>query len=304
MQRISALLNDILRQSFLSKREKAEWAEEMNAHLLDTVEDLRNKGFSEEQAITIAMKRFGAADEIRERLTTNMYGFKSKSILAFGLAGAILMLISLIGGLVLHRYGIYSRLSELLPIVFGTIMVMSFGLFFTRKGLDRLCLLVTPLLFVMGYMQVYLEFLVHSFGKYFDFLMFERLFFSGVYDQQYDSTFIWHSFNFSLIWIGNGFIAGYAIIIYVICRNRRVAIMPFVWSMVYTLLHMGGIGAFYFYVREQFNSSVTSSYVFFTQGNQYRLLDIGFNLVVLLCLNAIFNYLERKRSRLPKLGVQ
>jgi hypothetical protein len=218
----------------------------------------------------------------------------------FAAVGIFLLLSFLIIRIIHNRYDIHTRFMELLPVVIMTLTVMSLCLIFTRKRIDRVCLLLTPLLFILGYMQVYLEFLVHSFGGRIDFLLFERLFFSGVFDQQYDSSFILHSFNFSLIWIGNVFLVGYSILLFTICRNRIISILPFLWSIIYTILHMGMIGT----SGNRLVSHVTAGYVYFSQGNQYRVLDIVINLVIMLCLNTFFAFLEkRNRNRLPKLTV-
>jgi hypothetical protein len=286
MERITLFLNRILRHSFLSKREKAEWIEEMSAHLHTSIEHFKTQGFSGDQAIKKSFEQFGSPFELRDKLTKETYGFKSKTILLIASLSFIFFVGSLIGGLVLNWFGIHNRYIEISPVLFITLSVLGMSLFLTRKRMDRICLMFTSLLFAVGYLQAYFHFLVNSFGDRFAFVMFENLFFSGAYD---------YSNRFNLMWIGSLFLIGQSIILYLISKNRYISLLPSALSIVYTVTYMIIFKLYYvFFLSAHFMSAVSFGYDRFALGNTQRFIDIALKLVVLIILFVTFNVMEKR----------
>ena len=67
MERIDKYLNKLYRGE---KTKKAyELKHEMKQHLLDSVEELKNEGYSESEAIELAIQEFGDENSLKEDLT-------------------------------------------------------------------------------------------------------------------------------------------------------------------------------------------------------------------------------------------
>ncbi|MGF7047938.1 hypothetical protein J2T13_002444 [Paenibacillus sp. DS2015] len=295
MEQITLFLNQILRHSFLSKREKAEWMEEMSAHLHTSIEHFKTQGFSDDQAVEKSIEKFGSPSELKDKLTKETYGFKSKTILLIASLSLILFVGSLIGGLGLNWFGIHNRYIEILPVLFITCSILGISLFLTRKRMDRICLIFMPVLFAVGYLQAYFHFLSNSFGNKLDFAMFENLFFSGAYDYS-------NRFNFMLI--GCLFLIGQSTIIYLISKNRYLSVLPAALSIVYTVTHMIIFKLYYaLFLSVDFMSAVTLGYDRFTQGNTHRIIDIVLKLVVLVLLFVIFNVIEKSILKLKRKAI-
>lgn len=146
-------------------------------------------------------------------------------------------------------------------------MHLSACIVFTRKHVDRLCLLFVPLLFTLGYLQAYFHVMYHYWGEGFTFTLFEKLFFSGVHHSS-------DGVEFTLF--GALFMVAQALVIFVISKNRYISLLPFVFSALYALVHMPMFSLYYaFFTSDRFSSSVTQGYGVFMEGNVQRLMEIG-----------------------------
>lgn len=67
MEIIERYLDQVLRNTFLTKREKSEWREEMAAHLHSSTDHYRSQGYSEEQAIDAASNDLALSQNYAER---------------------------------------------------------------------------------------------------------------------------------------------------------------------------------------------------------------------------------------------
>lgn len=272
---IQSYLDQVFKKSFLSKRERSDLAEEMAAHLHSSKEHHINEGCTEEQATTKAIASFGDPISIRTRLTQETYGLSSKLILQFIIMSFILYFSSLFAGLVLHYYDVHNRVIELFPVVFITICALSSALLLTRKNTDRWCLLSVPILFGLGYLQAYLSLFKNRFGGLDSFTIFESLFFSGAYD---------FSGRNSFMLIGGLILAVQTLILFVVSKNIYISLMPFAFSILYTVSHMVIFGSYYLFFGDHFSSSVTNGYNVFATGNIQRLSDICVKLAMCLVL--------------------
>ncbi|MCK6077074.1 permease prefix domain 1-containing protein [Paenibacillus silvae] len=272
---IQSYLDQVFKKSFLSRRERSDLAEEMTAHLHSSKEHHMNEGCTEEQATTKAIASFGDPISIRTKLTQETYGLSSKLILQFITISLILYLSSLFTGVALHYYDVHNRVIELFPIAFITLCALSSALLLTRKNIDRWCLLSVPILFGLGYLQAYLGLFKNMFGGLDSFTLFENLFFSGAYDFSGRSSFML---------IGGLILAVQTLILFVISKNIYISLMPFAFSILYTVSHMVIFGSYYLFFGDHFSSSVTNGYNVFAAGNIQRLSDIGVKLVMCLVL--------------------
>jgi hypothetical protein len=272
---IQSYLDQVFKKSFLSKRERTDLAEEMAAHLHSSKEHHINEGCTEEQATTKAIQSFGDPISIRTQLTQETYGLSSKLILQFIIMSFILYFSSLFAGLVLHYYDVHNRVIELFPLVFITLCALSSALLLTRKNTDRWCLLSVPILFGLGYLQAYQGLFKNMFGGLDSFTLFENLFFSGTYD---------FSGRNSFMLIGGLILAVQTLILFVVSKNIYISLMPFAFSIMYTVSHMVIFGSYYLFFGDHFSSSVTNGYNVFAAGNIQRLSDIGVKLGMCLVL--------------------
>ncbi|WP_261134314.1 permease prefix domain 1-containing protein [Bacillus sp. Marseille-Q3570] len=65
MKQIDAFVESVYQNVRGSEKEIIELKAEMKNHLLETVQDLLNEGKSEQEAVTIAIERFGGENEVR-----------------------------------------------------------------------------------------------------------------------------------------------------------------------------------------------------------------------------------------------
>ena len=93
MKKIDQFVNSLY--AHLSGKEAKELKQEMRSHLLETVEDLKAEGKSEQEAVSIALDRFGDEKQITRGLLTT---FQSQKIFAKWLlrSAVIFMLIGLV----------------------------------------------------------------------------------------------------------------------------------------------------------------------------------------------------------------
>lgn len=272
---IQSYLEQVFKKSFLSRRERKDLAEEMAAHLHSSKEHYMNEGCTDEQAATKAIASFGDPISIRTQLTQETYGLSSKLILQFIIISSILYMSSLFTGLVLYHYDVHNRVIELFPVVFITLCAMSSALLLTRKNTDRWCLISVPILFGLGYLQAYLGLFKNMFGGIDSFTLFENLFFSGASD---------FSGRDSFMLIGGLILTAQTLILFIISKNIYISLMPFAFSILYTVSHMVIFGSYYLFFGDHFSSSVTNGYNIFAAGNIQRLSDIGVKLCMCLVL--------------------
>ncbi|WP_284286058.1 permease prefix domain 1-containing protein [Alicyclobacillus fastidiosus] len=71
---IQSYLERVMRRSGLTKREKAEWIEEMSAHLNDETQSLIRSGHVEEEATKMAIEKFGQPTAIRHKIAKETFG--------------------------------------------------------------------------------------------------------------------------------------------------------------------------------------------------------------------------------------
>ena len=79
---IQSYLEQVMRRSGLTKREKTEWIEEMSSHLSDEIEHLMTIGHDEEEATKIAVEKFGHPTLIRRKIAKETFGLSIPMIYA------------------------------------------------------------------------------------------------------------------------------------------------------------------------------------------------------------------------------
>lgn len=94
MKRINNFVDSVYTHVNGSKKEINELKEEMKSHLIESVHELQKEGKTEDEAITIAIKRFGERKELQEALSQVFQKQKifAKWLLALG------VMILLVGG--------------------------------------------------------------------------------------------------------------------------------------------------------------------------------------------------------------
>lgn len=66
MKEIDRYVDKIYKNMDKKSKEIQDLRNEMKVHLVNTVEELKSSGYSEEESIEIAIKRFGQINEIEE----------------------------------------------------------------------------------------------------------------------------------------------------------------------------------------------------------------------------------------------
>jgi len=284
MERMSQYVSQILKGSYLRRKEQNEWREEMLAHLHASVHDLQQQGVDREQAVTQSIERFGTPEQLRKQLTQETFGITSTWIIRLALISLLYALSSLIGGLLLNQYGVHNRYIELSPILGITGAGISLSLLLTRKRMDRIVAVLAPILFLIGTLQAYFRLFIYSTDRT-EVVLFKNLFFSGVYDARSASL------NWELASVSSMFVCGYALILYLISKNKFVSLLPFVWSIIFAISHMSVIQS-YFLFFPKIISPVVSSYTHFVGGTYSRLFDIAMKIMIMLVLYALFICIE------------
>lgn len=67
-------LEQVMRRSGLTKREKSEWIEEMSSHVNDEIRSLMISGHDEDEATTLALEKFGQPSVIRRKIAKETFG--------------------------------------------------------------------------------------------------------------------------------------------------------------------------------------------------------------------------------------
>lgn len=295
MEQVKSYLHQILRNSFLTKREKTEWMEEMQTHLNQSIEELVNQGYSKEQSIEKALEKFGTPDELRTRLTKETFGYRSSTIFyTCAIFLALFMLSLIIKETVPPEIHLFSswifKLLNLISTIFLTLFALTISLFITRKRVDRLCLIFTPMLFALADLQFNFSFL-EQFGRQFQFLDFERLFYPGAFDAVVDTQS-----SLALIYIGNSFLLLNVLILFMICKNRFIAVAPFFLAITYKIFYIVSDKLHQLYLwltHTPYNPPRFNSVDLTINGDFFRLTDIGINFVVALLVLMFFKYAAR-----------
>ncbi|UUZ82913.1 permease prefix domain 1-containing protein [Paenibacillus sp. P26] len=147
MKAIDRYLNRILKYSFLTNREKAEWKEEMSAHLECLVEDLIAQGHERSNAERITMNRFGDPGMLRNNLAKETYGFRITTILALAASLLLIFLYSFVSAVMINHA---SPVSPSLPL---TLLTATCFLLKTRRRRDRLGLLIAIIPYGFNYIM-------------------------------------------------------------------------------------------------------------------------------------------------------
>jgi hypothetical protein len=131
MAEVETYLNRILKHSFLTRREQAEWKEEMRSHIECSIEDLTSSGYGYVEAERITLRNFGEPNMLRSNLTRQTYGLCVKKIFLLSLGFLLIFLCSFIPSILVDHT---SPLSPSLPL---TGLIGALFLLKTRKRLDR-----------------------------------------------------------------------------------------------------------------------------------------------------------------------
>jgi len=286
---IQSYLIRIFKGSFFTKKEQIDMAEEIESHLISSKERYVHEGYTEEEAVQRALQSFGEPNIIRNQLTKELFGLSSRTIIYFVYVGAILFLCSLIGGLILNSFKVHNRIIELFPILLMTFTALSCSLLFTRKNSDRWCLLSIPLLFGIGYLQAYFDLFSNIALRSIDsFQLFENLFFSGALDYDGRSSFIF---------LGGVALSMQAVLIYAISKNVYISILPFIFSILYTLSHIIIFSLYYLFFEDSFISHVTLSFQAFFLGNTQRIADIAFKLFLSIVIYLFLRLIKKRETK-------
>ncbi|WP_426453105.1 permease prefix domain 1-containing protein [Paenibacillus sp. S-38] len=81
MDKADRYLNRILRGTFLTGKEKAEWKAEMQTHIDCAVEELEAEGHGREEALERTLRQFGDPGMLRRDLTRQTYGVSMDVVL-------------------------------------------------------------------------------------------------------------------------------------------------------------------------------------------------------------------------------
>ena len=77
---IRSYLQQVLRYSGLSGREKREWSEEMAAHLREEIALLKDGGQEPDEALRTALEQFGEPAALRRRIARETFGLSLQAI--------------------------------------------------------------------------------------------------------------------------------------------------------------------------------------------------------------------------------
>lgn len=205
MERVQMLLNQILRNSLLSKSEKKEWMEEMQTHFDSSINSLEEQGYSKEEAIKKAIINFGDPIQIRKQLTKDMYGFTSGTILIW--ASFFLVMFVYSSFLLPDTLSLFE--SIFLACFIGTILLIK-----TRKKIDRVLL---PVAYLPFFIAILASYFVPKLGWYLAFIS---------------------NFWFPMNLFGATFLLIFGISLYLISKNLYIASLPLLYSIFSNLWHI------------------------------------------------------------------
>jgi hypothetical protein len=158
-EQIRSYLEQVMRHSGLSKREKEDWIEEMSAHLNDETSRLILSGHDENEAMMIALQQFGKPSMLRRKISHDTFGLSVPTILCLASTCLVLFFIDLyvlkqFPGSWYQRYpntwGYLSSMLSTIPLSPSLMLAMfiSFLLLFkTRCRADRAAIVLTLAIF-------------------------------------------------------------------------------------------------------------------------------------------------------------
>ncbi|MFD1674074.1 permease prefix domain 1-containing protein [Alicyclobacillus fodiniaquatilis] len=162
MNNIDVYLRHVIKGTYLRKREREAWIEEMQSHLKDSVKYYRVTGLSDEQAHQRAITSFGTPKELRQQIVRETFMMPPR----WFMVAAVLCLLSLGVALFtnmrfddvvvstgnpyhwefIHNYKVVTWLHHYFPLNparWAALGIMCFMMIFTRKQTDRLAVLVS-----------------------------------------------------------------------------------------------------------------------------------------------------------------
>lgn len=208
MQRVRQFLEQILQYSFLSKREKAEWQEEMESHINSSAFSLKEKeGMGEEEAVKKAITKFGDPEQLRKQITKEMFGLDIKLI---GIISACFLILFIFSAIALPSLRVLSP-SLMLALLLGVVTLIK-----TRKRIDRILIPVAFTPFIIAYLTNIL-FPHETFNWYLSF-----------------SITYWYPMNL----FGAIFLALFGLGLYFVSRNQFISLLPLIFSVCYNVWHL------------------------------------------------------------------
>lgn len=105
MYRVEKYINSIYNNVNESTIEVQELKQEMRSHLIETINELKKEGLSEDESINIAIDRFGDEYQIREQLShvLKFQRFISKNILKAALVFSVICLMAILTSYFMHK---------------------------------------------------------------------------------------------------------------------------------------------------------------------------------------------------------
>lgn len=150
-------LQAVMRRSGLSKRERAEWMEEMASHLDVQVGQLVESGYPQEEAITLALEKFGKPSTVRRNISRETFGMTVPTIVWLAAIWFALFLVNygmLIMSVRAGKASVYTaNLADMLralptsPSLMLGLCLSSLSLLKTRCRADRAGLVITLAIF-------------------------------------------------------------------------------------------------------------------------------------------------------------
>ncbi|MCL6443857.1 MAG: permease prefix domain 1-containing protein [Alicyclobacillus sp.] len=162
MNSFEGYLRQVVRRTYLSRREKDALIAEMQSHLVDSVENYRITGSSDEQAYQRALRSFGTPKELRQQIIRETFVISPRWFLTAAILCFLALFIALYTNMrfddVVVTHGspatwkqipnpdAVTWLHRYFPLDstrWGTLGTMCFMMIFTRKQADRLAVFVS-----------------------------------------------------------------------------------------------------------------------------------------------------------------
>lgn len=142
--KIDEYLERVFYWSFFSKRERQDRADELRAHLEETVGDFMSRGFNQTDAVETAIQQCGNPSKLRRQLTASAFGISSVWITRIASLFALLFFIFVI-------------LTPSIPVFSPSLMlclaILAIMFSTTRKRKDRWALFIGLAPFCIAYLQ-------------------------------------------------------------------------------------------------------------------------------------------------------
>lgn len=120
MYEFDTYINSIIGGLKISKKRKAELADEFRDHLESLKSEFIKNGFSEGESIKRAIERFGESNDIKKKLHKTLSGFRNSGNVIFGAVITLIMIIFSylpMGGVII-AYKDYSPAIDVFPVLF------------------------------------------------------------------------------------------------------------------------------------------------------------------------------------------